>query len=96
VWMKRYFHSQPQLDQATAFQNFEKAKNLLKQYPQAGELFEDFPDVRELHIPHSAFSVLYTAIDDTVFIIDIRDGRGLRSAAALKNFTQDLKRNYKL
>jgi hypothetical protein len=96
VWMKRYFQSQPQLDQATALGNFEKAKLLLKQYPQAGELFEDFPDVRELHITRSVFSILYTCIGDTIFVIDIRDSRGLRSAAALRSFTQELKNKYRL
>ena len=96
VWMKRYFQTQTQLDQTSAFENFEKAKNLLKQHPQAGEQFEDFADVRELHITRSAFSILYTCIDDTIFIIDIRDSRGLRSAAALRKFVGELKDKYKL
>jgi hypothetical protein len=96
VWMKRYFQMQPQLDQATAFENFEKAKNLLKQHPQAGEQFENFLDVREIHITRSAFSILYTSNDDTIFIIDIRDSRGLRSAAALRKFTQELREKYGL
>jgi ParE toxin of type II toxin-antitoxin system, parDE len=96
IWMKRYFQTQPQLDQATAFENFEKAKLLLKQHPQAGEQFEDFSDVREIHITRSAFSILYTCIDDTIFIIDIRDSRGLRSAAALRKFVDELRGKYKL
>lgn len=96
VWMRRYYQTQPQLDQASAFENFERAKNLLKQHPQAGEKFEDFLDVREIHITRSAFSILYTCIDDTIFIIDIRDSRGLRSAAALRKFTQELRDKYKL
>jgi ParE toxin of type II toxin-antitoxin system, parDE len=94
VWMKRYFHTQPQLDQASAFENFERAKQLLKQHPQAGEQFEDFSDVREIHITRSAFSILYTCIDGTIFIIDIRDSRGLRSAVALRKFTQELREKY--
>ena len=96
VWMKRYFHSQPQLDQTSVFENFEKAKLLLKQHPQAGERFEDFVDVREIHISRSAFSILYTVIDDTIFIIDIRYSRGLRSAAAIRKFTDELRDKYKL
>jgi ParE toxin of type II toxin-antitoxin system, parDE len=95
-WLKRYFQSQPQLDGASAFENFEKAKHLLKQHPQAGEQFEDFPDVREIHITRSAFSILYTCIDDTIFIIDIRDSRGLRSAESLRKFSQELREKYKL
>jgi hypothetical protein len=96
VWMKRYFQTQLQLDQEQAFGNFEKAKNLLKQHPQAGEQFEDFADVREMHISRSAFSILYTCIDDTIFIIDVRDSRGLRSAGALRKFVGEFKAKYKL
>lgn len=96
VWMKRYYKSQPQLDGASAFESFEKAKQLLKQFPQAGEKYEDFDDVREIHITHSAFSILYTCIEDTIFVIDIRDSRGLRSTAALRRFTQELREKYKL
>ena len=96
VWMKRYFQSQPQLDQTSAYENFERAKALLKQHPQAGELFEDFTDVRELHIARSAFSIIYTVTDDTIFIIDIRDSRGLRSAAVLKKYVSDLRSKYSL
>jgi hypothetical protein len=94
VWMKRHFQTQPQLDQAAAFDSFERAKQLLKQHPHAGEQFEDFVDVREIHITCSAFSILYTCIDDTIFIIDIRDSWGLRSATALRKFTQELRDKY--
>jgi hypothetical protein len=96
VWMKRYFQTQPQLDQAAAFGNFEKAKLLLKQHPAAGAPFEDFRDVREIQITRSAFSILYTVLNETIFIIDIRDSRGLRSASALRKFTQELKEKYKV
>jgi ParE toxin of type II toxin-antitoxin system, parDE len=96
VWMKRYFQTQHQLDRDAAFENLEKAKNLLKRHPEAGEHFEDFTDVRKIHIPHTAFSILYTCIDDTIFIIDVRDSRGLRSAGALRKFVAELKDKYKL
>lgn len=94
--MKRYYLSQPQLNQLSSYENFEKAKNLVKRHPLAGELFEDFPDVREIHITRSAFSILYTFIDETIFVIDIRDSRGLRSADALRKSTQELRSKYKL
>jgi hypothetical protein len=96
VWMKRYYQTQPHLDQASAFESFEKAKQLLKQFPQAGERFEDFQNVKEVHITRIAFSILYTCINDTIFVIDIRDSRGLRSAAALRKFTQELRDKYNL
>ncbi len=62
-------------------------------------MFEDFSNVRELHITRSAFSILYTVIDDTNFIIDIidiRDSRGLRSAESLRTFAGELRDKYKL
>jgi plasmid stabilization system protein ParE len=95
-WLKRYFQSQPQLDAASAFENFDKAKQLLKQHPEAGEQFEDFADVREIHITRSAFSILYTCQDETIFIIDIRDSRGLRSAESLRKFSRELRGKYRL
>lgn len=95
ILMKRYFQTQPQPDRVAAFENYEKAKQLLKQYPQAGERFEDFSEVREIHITRSAFLILHTVIDDTIFMIDIRDSRGLRSAAALQKFTIELREKYK-
>jgi hypothetical protein len=94
VWMKRYFQTQPQLDKASAFENFERAKLLLKQHPHTGEQFEDFVEVREIHISRSAFSILYTCIDETLFIIDIRDSRGHRSASATRKFTHELRDKY--
>jgi hypothetical protein len=95
VWLKRCFQAQPQLDQASAFENFERAKQFLKQHPEAGERFEDFSDVREIHITRRAFSILHTCIDDTIFVIDICASRGLRSASALRNFSRELRDKYK-
>ena len=48
-------------------------------------------DVREYKIIGTAFSLLYTVANDTIWIIDIRDQRGFRSAEALRYFNQELR-----
>jgi len=95
-WMKRYFKIQSQLNNAAAFTSFSKARALLKQEPLAGHRFDDLEHVRELKIRNSAFSILYTYKNDTVYIIDVRDQRGTRSAEALREFTNELKKKYGL
>jgi len=39
---------------------------------------------------------LYTMKNETIYIIDVRDQRGLRSAAALQVFTTELREKYGL
>ena len=85
--MKRYFKIQSQLDNTTVFTSFSKARVLLKQESLAGHRFDDLENVRELKIRNSALSILYTHKNDTVYIIDVRDQRGTRSAEALREFT---------
>jgi hypothetical protein len=96
LWMKRYFLSNPQLNSADAFCNFNSAKKLLKEHPYTGEKYEDHDEVRELNISKTAFSILYTFKLDTIYIIDIRDQRGNRSAEALKKYATDLRKKYNL
>ena len=93
-WMKRYFLSNPQLNSADAFHNYNNAKNLLKEHPYTGEKYEDHDEVRELNISKTAFSILYTVNIDTIYIIDIRDQRGNRSSEAIKKYTKELRRKY--
>jgi len=95
-WLKHYFKSQPQLDNKAAFENFAKARALLKQEPLAGHVFDEIEGVRELKIQKSAFSILYTFKRNTIYIIDIRDQRGTRSAEALREFTAKLRDKYDL
>ena len=61
----------------------------LSGHPAAGRRFEDFETVREYLIQGMSFSLLYTVARDTVWIIDIRDQRGRRSASALRRFLRD-------
>ncbi len=90
-WMKRYYREHPQLDRRAAFRSFAATRGLLAAHPLAGALYEDFENVREIGIARTPFSILYTVVGDTIFVIDIRDRRGLRSAAALRRFTAEIK-----
>jgi hypothetical protein len=93
-WMKKYFLSNPQLNSADAFHNFNSAKTLLKERPYTGEKYEDHDEVRELNISKTAFSILYTLKSDTIYIIDIRDQRGNRSAEAVRKYATELRTKY--
>ncbi|ODS24662.1 hypothetical protein AB835_02750 [Candidatus Endobugula sertula] len=95
-WMKRYFLSNPQLHSADAFHNYNSAKKLLKEHPYTGEKYESHDEVRELNISKTTFSILYTFKLDTIYIMDIRDQRGNRSADALKKYTTELRKKYDL
>ena len=95
-WLKRYFKMQKQLNSNAAFENFAKARALLKQEPLAGHIFDEIEGVRELKIQKSAFSILYTFKRDIIYIIDIRDRHGTRSADAIREFTDKLKGKYEL
>ena len=92
--MKEYYKNNPQLDHKKAFENFLHAQLLLSQQPFSGHGYENFDDIRELKIPKSNFSILYAYKRNTIFIIDIRDQRGLRSSIALEEFNAKLRKKY--
>ena len=94
--MKRYYREQPQLDSGRVFANYTAAKERLRDNAFAGQRFGDFEEVRELQILKSPFSILFTHRDETIYVIDIRDQRGLRSHEALATFTQELRERYEL
>jgi len=95
-WMKQYYRQQPQLNADRVFNSLDSALDRLTQEPFVGHVFDDFKVVRELPIARCPFSIIYTTRDDTIYIIDIRDQRGLRSASALRAFNQELRRQYGL
>lgn len=66
----------------------------MREFPGAGERFEDRTDVREYHIKASVFSLLYTVARGTVWIIDVRNARGFRSAEALRFFNVELRERF--
>ena len=89
--MRAYFRRHAQLDLKRAAAALRTAETVLRTYPAAGRRFEDFETVREYLIQGTSFSLLYTVAHDTVWIIDIRDQRGQRSAEALQQFLRELR-----
>jgi hypothetical protein len=68
------------------------AEAMLMEFPFSGAVHEDFEAVREQKILRTPFSLLYSAAGETVWIIDLRDQRGQRSAEALRQFLDGLRR----
>lgn len=93
-WLRTYFRQNPELDFPKFLASLRRAEEQLKEFPGAGETFEDSEIVREYHIKGSAFSLLYTIARETVWIIDIRDARGYRSAEALRLFNRELRERF--
>lgn len=90
-WMRTYYRRNPQLDVRRAAASLRTAEAVLLEHPAAGRRFEDFGIVREYLLRGTSFSLLYTVARDTVWIIDVRDQRGQRSAEALRQFLQGLR-----
>jgi hypothetical protein len=90
-WMVQYYRGNPQLNRAKAFQSLEATKQRICTLSPPRETFENFDEVWEATILHTAFSILYTIRRDTVYVIDIRDQRGNRSAEALGRFHRELR-----
>lgn len=95
-WFRSYYRQNPQLNLPKAVAALRVAEKILCEHPAAGARFEDHAVVREYKINDTAFSLLYTVVDDVVWVIDLRDQRGLRSAEALRLATQDLRRRANL
>lgn len=93
-WFRSYYRRNPQLDFPKAISALRAAERTLSDFPLSGGRFEEREDVREQHILGTPFSLLYTIARDTIWIIDIRDTRGLRSAEALRVFTRELRERF--
>jgi hypothetical protein len=93
-WFRSYYRRNPQLDVKRAIESLKAAERTLSDFPLSAERFEDRDDVREQQVLGTPFSLLYTIARDTIWIIDIRDTRGLRSAEALRAFTKELRERY--
>jgi hypothetical protein len=90
-WMRAYFRRHSQLDVRRAAVSLRTAETVLREHPAAGRRFEDFEAVREYLIQGTSFSLIYTIARDTVWVIDVRDQRGQRSAEALRQFLRELR-----
>lgn len=89
-WMRSYYRRNPQLDIRRAAAALRAAEAVLREQPAAGRRFEDFETVREYLLQGTHFSLLYAVARGTVWIIDVRDQRGQRSAEALRDFLRAL------
>jgi len=95
-WIHAYYHQNPQLDYDKAVASLVKAEAVLKDHPFSGRVFEDYEQVRHYRIGNTAFALLYTVERDTIWIIDVRDTRGRRSADALRVFNDQIRNTYGL
>ena len=95
-WMRRYYRENPQLDRKSAVTALKAAEHTLAAFPESGEKFDDVEGVREYHIHGTPFSLLYTYTKGTVWIIDLRDQRGNRSAQALRAFIANIRKKNQL
>lgn len=93
-WFRACCRRNPQLDAAKAVDALIRAETLLAEFPLSGPAYEDFDAVREYRIQGTAFSLLYTVAKDTIWIIDLRDQRGRRSAEALRLHGRELRARY--
>lgn len=91
VWMRKYYREHPQLSIQKAISALMGAEAILRDNPFAGSRFEDHARVRVYPIQGTPFSFLYTVAADTIWIIDLHDQRGLRSAEALRHFIAELR-----
>ena len=94
VWMRAYYRRNPHLDLARALASLKRAEDVIREFPQSAKRFEDFESIREAKIHRTAFSLLYTVARETVWVIDLRDQRGFRSAEALRSFTAELRERH--
>ena len=90
-WFRGYYRRNPQLDIRKAVAALKAAEQTLIAHPMAGERLDAPAEVRDYKIIGTAFSLLYTVRHETVFVIDIRDQRGHRSAEALRQFARELR-----
>ena len=93
-WFRRYHRQNPQLDIARAVAALRVAEATLREFPMAGERLEDLEAVREIKIIGTSFSLLHTVAQGRIFVIDLHDQRGLRSADALRAFARELRTRY--
>ncbi len=89
--MRRYYRQRFPEGRNNALRHFQAAKAQLLDQPWSGHRFEDFEEVRELPVHNTPFSILYTIREETIYVIDIRDQRGMRSHEALGVFIDEVK-----
>lgn len=94
VWFLGYYSKRPELDFNAAKAALRIAIDTIGQHPFSVQKLERFDAVFEKKVIRTAFSVLYTIREDTIFVIDIHDQRGFRSAEALSTYSLELRSKY--
>lgn len=95
-WMRRYYREQPQLNKRKAYASFFTAQKNLTEGLVRAHQYEDLDGVFEYSIIGTPFSIIYTQRHSSIYIIDIRDPRGQRSAKAIQQFEIELKKKLSL
>lgn len=86
--MLRYYERIFPAGRAQGKKRYQQAKRLLRDNPHGGHPFDGRGNIRELKIQRTPFSIIYTIDSDTIYVIDIRDQRGVRRVAGLGRFTR--------
>ncbi|MBL4749303.1 MAG: hypothetical protein JKX71_01740 [Amylibacter sp.] len=94
--MKHYYRQRPQLNREKAFNAFKIAQQNISSGMVGGHVYEDMENVYEYKIFGTAFSIIYTQRGEIIYVLDIRDQRGLRSATMLEAFNRRLRDRYGL
>jgi plasmid stabilization system protein ParE len=74
TWWNRYYRVTFPAGKSSAKQHFRKTKEYLKQNPRIGKPI-GIDNLRQLIIPNTPFVIIYRIADDTIEIVQIRDGR---------------------
>lgn len=88
--MREYYLKNPQLNRHHALATLKHTEERLRAFPESGTLYEDFESLREIRVLGTPFALLYTISGDYIFVIDVRDPRGNRSAEALRAFLRSI------
>jgi len=90
-WFKQYYAQRPELNWQSARNTLKASIATIKTNPHSGRKFDHFETVYERKLAKTHFSLLYTIQNETIYVIDVRDQRRLRSAAALQVCTTELR-----
>ncbi len=85
-WMFRYYDRAFTAGRKNGMEKYKGAKQLLRDNPYGGHEFDGMKEVRERNIVKTPFSIIYTVRDDIIYVMDIRDQRGVRPVAGLARF----------
>ena len=77
-WFRRYYQTVFPEGKSGAKVQYARARHALLAFPQAGHEVEGEAPMRELHIPQTAFSLVYFIERDSIIVTRLLDSRALR------------------